>query len=86
MKGRLREDLLEIECYRLAPTEWMRMGTSWVARTPPNRTYPNGAIADLSNHEVTANDDGTITVSPSILVTGIGKWHGYLINGVWSEV
>jgi hypothetical protein len=41
----------------------------------------------LSGHQVAEHDDGTITVSPSIL-TGRGErqWHGYLEHGVWREV
>ncbi len=48
---------------------------------------------NLSNHEVEEHEDGTITVSPSILIveprdgTDIGpvRWHGYLERGVWRE-
>jgi hypothetical protein len=44
-------------------------------------------IGNLSGHQVEEHDDGTITVSPSIL-TGRGErqWHGYLEHGVWREV
>jgi len=59
----------------------------WMANTP------NGHMGDLSNHDVVENPDGTITVSPSILVEGYDYelgyktvWHGYLENGVWREV
>lgn len=46
---------------------------------------PNGEIANLSLHQIIEHDDGTITVSPSILVSAGGKelWHGYLERGVW---
>jgi hypothetical protein len=41
-------------------------------------------VANLSSHKVEEHDDGTITVSPSILVgDGRKSWHGYLIHGVW---
>lgn len=53
---------------------------------------PNGHYGDLANHEVTEHADGTITVSPSILVSGYDNdlrektmWHGYLEHGVWRE-
>ncbi len=37
-------------------------------------------------HSITVNPDGTVTASPSILVTqGKRTWHGYLINGEWRE-
>lgn len=58
----------------------------WMARTP------NGHYGDLSAHDVVEHEDGTITVSPSILVstTQDGKpvevWHGYLERGVWRQV
>lgn len=49
---------------------------------------PNGHAGNLGDHEVTEHDDGTITVSPSILVSdGTGDlWHGYLERGVWRQV
>lgn len=54
-----------------------------------NRWYgvsPNGLLANLSKHSVVENEDKTITVEPSILVSIPDKsWHGYLINGVWRE-
>jgi len=57
----------------------------WWARVPA-LGYPTGMLTD---HQVTEHDDGTITVSPSILMEGHkGKpaWHGYLERGVWREV
>lgn len=59
----------------------------WYANTP------NGGLGNLSNHEVMEHEDGTITVSPSILVTSTDSkgneytiWHGYLEHGIWREV
>jgi len=43
----------------------------------------------LGNHDVTEHEDGTITVSPSILINARHKgqeWHGYLEHGVWRKV
>jgi hypothetical protein len=53
----------------------------WIAITP------NGHGANLSRHTVTEHEDGTITVSPSILVSDrTGQlWHGFLERGVWRE-
>lgn len=64
------------------PGDYGKIGDIWYACTP------NGHLGNLANHEVVEHDDGTITVSPSILV---GKdpsdnWHGYLEHGVWREV
>ena len=54
-------------------------GRSWMVRTP------NGHLGNLGNHEVVEHEDGTITVSPSILVSDPSGelWHGYLEGGVW---
>jgi hypothetical protein len=54
---------------------------TWYAETP------NGHGANLCRHQVTEHHDGTISVTPSILV-GDNKgplWHGYLTRGVWKE-
>lgn len=40
--------------------------------------------ANLSAHKIEEHEDGTITVSPSILVsTKDESWHGYLRRGQW---
>lgn len=63
----------------------------WMCRVPVSE---HGLSGDLSAHEVTEHEDGTITVSPSILITmpdpdnpgaNIEQWHGYLERGVWRE-
>lgn len=48
---------------------------------------PNGHLGSLANHDVVEHEDGTITVSPSILVSDhTGElWHGFLEQGVWRE-
>lgn len=57
---------------------------TWLAR-PPN---PDILMGNLGDHDVTEHDDGTITVSPSILIKQWNgkQWHGYLERGVWREV
>lgn len=56
----------------------------WYARPP------GAHMGCLSNHQVTEHEDGTITVSPSILIQyeqgGPMVWHGYLERGEWREV
>ena len=48
-------------------------------------------LANLAKHQVLEHEDGTITVSPSILCqggsrSGEGKsWHGYLERGIARE-
>lgn len=68
----------------LKPGEYAKHPTAgWHACTP------NGHLGNLSAHDVTEHEDGTITVSPSILVSeapgGRQLWHGYLERGVWRE-
>lgn len=58
---------------------------SWWCRTP------TGDVGNLGGHEVVENEDGTITVSPSILVTtrrdgvDVELYHGFLVKGEWTE-
>lgn len=54
----------------------------WWAHCPTNNF-----IGNLGGHEIVEHDDGTITVSPSILVTeGKGEqYHGYLRAGEWTD-
>lgn len=46
-------------------------------------------IGGLGHHDITEHEDGTITVSPSILVSGgsgpVMKelYHGFLEHGIW---
>ena len=57
----------------------------WVGRTP------GGHGCNLASHGIVEHEDGTITVSPSILVqSSVDRgtrlkelWHGYLERGVW---
>lgn len=51
---------------------------------------PNGHTGNLCNHTVIEHEDGTITVSPSILIQVSDSngnktelWHGFLERGVW---
>ena len=47
---------------------------------------PNGDQGSLrpSVHTIVENEDGTITVSPSIQFETGQRYHGYLKAGVWS--
>jgi hypothetical protein len=68
--------------HRLTPGDYCLHAGEWYAVTP------DGRIALLSNHTVTAHENGSITVSPSILVRGgwsPGEWHGWLVRGEWHE-
>lgn len=57
-------------------------GDTWLCTTP------NGLFGNISKHQITQHEDGTITVSPSILVRKSNdglSWHGYLERGIWRE-
>lgn len=75
--------------------EWPNPGEYWIRKyvgfndewkAEWHAVTPDGRDVNLANHQVTEHEDGTITVSPSILVWGggqPGEWHGYLERGVW---
>ena len=65
------------------PGAYWRSGGVWYCGVPGN----GWGLGNLAAHQVEEHEDGTITVSPSILVTGHDMtWHGYLERGVWREV
>lgn len=48
---------------------------------------PGCHMGCLAKHNVIEHEDGTISVSPSILLDdGEHKWHGYLEKGIWRSV
>lgn len=60
----------------------------WAGRWNGRPPHPEYLTANLAAHDVTEHADGTITVSPSILVQrgpGGPTWHGWLERGVWRE-
>ena len=59
--------------------DYWKEGDTWFAYCP-------AGVGSLGGHDVTEHEDRTITVSPSILVTGEDEWHGYLERGIWREV
>lgn len=52
---------------------------------------PNGEWGGIEKHTIIEHEDGTITVSPSILIstsydggkTYVTLWHGFLEKGIW---
>lgn len=47
---------------------------------------PLGHVGSVRTHTITENDDGTITVEPSIAPRpDEDGWHGFLRAGVWSD-
>lgn len=68
---------------QFAPGDYMKTdGGIWFCKAP------RGSMGNLTAHKIVEHDDGTITVSPSILITDHRpghSWHGYLERGVWRE-
>lgn len=83
MKGR-RIDAVPGEVYvlRMEPGDYGKdLDGVWHCR--PFWDAPPGCLA---KHIVIEHEDGTITVSPSILIQcGEMSWHGHIKNGIWSE-
>lgn len=65
---------------QLAEGEYGKVNDIWYCRPPGSH------VGNLSKHTVVEHEDGTITVSPSILIDwGQGQWHGHLERGIWKN-
>ena len=64
----------------MEPGDYMKLADgNWLVR-PPGCSNSGS----LTNHSVVEHEDGTITVSPSILHhDDKSEWHGFLEKGVW---
>jgi hypothetical protein len=76
---------------KIAPSYWQLDDGTWNIFLPDERAKPewDGFLGALGGHTVIEHEDGTITVTPSILITdGWTKCtrHGHLERGVWREV
>jgi hypothetical protein len=87
MQGRRRPDGTPVE--QLEPGDYVfdsrpHFAGKWAIRAPDG-TW-GGYLGP--GHHVEVHDDGTITVTPSILVfkpRGVQGWHGFLERGTWRE-
>ena len=74
---------------KFSPGDYGLEQGEWHCRTPD----PNIGLGSLVAHTVTEHEDGTITVTPSIVVSyperedgnGGQSWHGWLRAGIWTE-
>lgn len=83
--------------HELKPGEYVKFTQDgkdhgWYA-IPADTDPDDWMCANLNSHQVIEHEDGTITVSPSILIGGHNRqtgerkeWHGYLEKGVWRKV
>ena len=89
MKGRRLPDYIDWSS-DWQPGDYSKAKSFWIVCTP------NGEVGVLTKHTVTEHEDGTITVSPSILIyphkgydedtkqaIDMPGWHGFLERGVW---
>jgi len=58
-------------------------GTFWMVKCPDGEVCRVGGGVGEVNHTVEEHEDGTITVSPSI-VSPRGNYHGFLVRGEWT--
>lgn len=86
MIGRRLPDSLDRSCPDLQPGDYAKIeGIGWYCSTP------NGHVGNLTTHTIEEHPDGTITVTPSILVSRRRSgetadeelWHGFLNKGQW---
>lgn len=72
------------DCYKLESGDYTKTQHDFYMCRVPELCFHAGS---LRGHKITEHEDGTITVSPSILHTepNVGQWHGYLECGVWRE-
>lgn len=70
--------------YDAGPCYWKDVRGHWMMY------FPGCGMADLGGHKIEEHTDGTISVSPSILVEGFESGekiirHGFLTRGLWTE-
>ncbi len=77
---------------KLQPGDYGKdVGGLWYCCAPRDTgdwfTNFQGCLGDgVRAHKVIEHSDGTITVSPSILISRHdGTWHGFLEDGIWRE-
>jgi hypothetical protein len=70
---------------RLQPGEYGKGRDGIWYCVPP--AWDDAMPGNLGGHKIIEHEDGTITVSPSILISeGQGhSWHGFLERGVWRQ-
>jgi hypothetical protein len=75
------------EFYQGQPGDYCKVTSDEPGAAPGHTVWyirdPAGSVGQLRDHKVTEHDDGTITVSPSILNPRPGGWHGFLERGEW---
>jgi hypothetical protein len=86
MKGRRLQTVNEFFSDQRRPGDYCKASDNHPAGVIWYICDPADHVGRLVNHTVTEHEDGTITVSPSILNPAPGGWHGYLEHGEWRSV
>jgi len=69
--------------HELEPGDHAKHKGQWFGRIPNGDLF---LTANMANHSIEEHEDGTISVSPSILCDNSKEyWHGFLTRGVWRE-
>lgn len=87
MQGKRRPDntpVRDMSIGEYAFQTWCKPN-AWFIRDPSGDIGSIYLKKDGGNHDVEVHEDGTITVTPSILNNRGNKWHGFLRKGVWTE-
>lgn len=75
------------ECLEHSEPCYFKLNGVWYINLPDPHATGNAFLGNLGNHTIEEHEDGTISVTPSILITGHnGKRHGYLTCGAWIEL
>jgi hypothetical protein len=67
--------------HEIGPQSYAKIGTDWYVRVPNAR---RAVKVDPEMHIVTEHEDGTITVTPSLVYKEPHEWdywHGFLVRG-----
>ncbi len=90
MTGRRIADREDGRLDGIEPGDYWRntMNGKFYAACPVRDSNGGLVLGGLGKHQITEHEDGTITVSPSILVMGgpgltEELYHGFLERGVW---
>jgi len=85
VRGRRLDQLQEF--YQGQPGDYCKVTSDEPGAAPGHVIWyvrdPAGRVGALRDHTVIEHEDGTISVSPSILDPSPGGWHGFLERGEW---
>ena len=70
--------------FKLEPGDYVKVKDGHFMIRVPDPKFHLGALV---KHTIIEHEDGTITVSPSILHNepNVGQWHGFLERGIWRD-